>query len=88
MGAFSPSLRSLPGRRFFIVRHQYHLCSTPFPNRCGCSSRGLPSSSPACFGGALYALGAGSVLVVPLAAVAAVVLGEVYFLFADGDGPV
>ncbi|ACM57297.1 hypothetical protein Hlac_1714 [Halorubrum lacusprofundi ATCC 49239] len=39
-------------------------------------------------GGALYALGAGSVLVVPLAAVAAVVLGEVYFLFADGDGPV
>jgi len=48
----------------------------------------LPSSSPACFSAARCTRSARGVLVVPLAAVAAVVLGEVYFLFADGDGPV
>jgi len=49
----------------------------------------LPSSSPACFSAARCTRSArGAFLVVPLAAVAAVVLGEVYFLFADGDGPV
>ncbi|WP_435093199.1 hypothetical protein [Halorubrum sp. N11] len=36
-------------------------------------------------GVALYALGAGGVLLVPVAAVAAIVIGELYFVVAGDD---
>jgi len=89
MGAFSPSSRTDPTRRFLSVGRPppgvFDALSGPMRMLV---TRLAVLAAGVLLGVALYLLGVGGVLVVPLAAIAAIVIGEGYFLIAGDDGSI